>query len=61
LLHAADGNSARKIGLTKETGPFSSTRSARYALIATNSMVNYIAMDEQGINKTTADSLLAIL
>jgi peroxiredoxin len=63
LLHAADGNGdfARKIGLTKETGPFGGTRSARYALIATNGVVDYIAVDEQGVDKTTADSLLANL
>lgn len=59
----ADGNGdfARKIGLTKETGPFGGTRSARYALIATNGVVDYIAVDEQGVDKTTADSLLANL
>jgi peroxiredoxin len=35
--------------------------SARYALIATNGVVDYIAVDEQGVDKTTADSLLANL
>jgi peroxiredoxin len=63
LASAADGNGdfARKIGLTKETGAFGGTRSARYALIATNGVVDYIAVDEQGVDKTTADSLLANL
>ncbi|ELR25598.1 peroxiredoxin, putative [Acanthamoeba castellanii str. Neff] len=63
ITFLADGNGdfARKIGLTKETGAFGGTRSARYALIATNGVVDYIAVDEQGVDKTTADSLLANL
>jgi peroxiredoxin len=63
ITFLADGNGdfARKVGLTKETGPFGGTRSARYALIATNGVVDYIAVDDQGVDKTTADSLLAHL
>jgi len=39
----------------------SSHCSARYALIATNGVVDHIDVDEQGVEKTTADALLAHL
>lgn len=63
ITFLADGNAdfAKKIGLVKETGPFGGTRSARYALIATNGVVDHIDVDEQGVEKTTADALLAHL
>eukprot|EP01091_Cochliopodium_minus_P012701 TRINITY_DN390_c0_g2_i1.p1 TRINITY_DN390_c0_g2~~TRINITY_DN390_c0_g2_i1.p1 ORF type:complete len:178 (-),score=59.31 TRINITY_DN390_c0_g2_i1:91-573(-) len=59
----ADGNAnfAKSIGLSKETDSFGGTRSVRYALIATNGIVDYIGIDDQGIELSTADNLLSKL
>jgi len=56
----ADGNAdfARKTGLTHETGPFGGTRSARYALVAKDGVVEYLAIDQEGVKNTTAEALL---
>ena len=63
IVFLADGDAAfaRKVGMARETGPFGGTRSARYALIATDGVVDHIAVDDKGVDKTTADALLAFL
>ncbi|KAL6054372.1 Peroxiredoxin-5, mitochondrial [Balamuthia mandrillaris] len=61
MLADGDGAFARACGLTKETGNFGGVRSQRYALIATDGVVDYIAVDQQGVEHSTAESLLAHL
>jgi len=57
----ADGgaNFAKKIGLTKDTGNFGGLRSARYSALVSNGVVVKLNIDTQGLDKSTADTLLA--
>ena len=61
MLADGDAGFAKKIGLSKETGNFGGTRSIRYGLIATNGVVDYIGIDEKGIENSTAENLLSRL
>jgi peroxiredoxin len=57
----ADGNGdfAKKVGMVLDlTSRGLGVRSKRYALIVENGVVKHVAVDETGVEKTTADALL---
>ncbi|KAB7619739.1 peroxiredoxin [Alkalilimnicola sp. S0819] len=57
ILMLADGNGdfTRAIGMELDAGGFGmGTRSKRYALIANDGVVEYIGVDEQGVDKSSA-------
>jgi len=56
----ADGNAefAKATGLTKETGAFGGTRSARFVLVAKDGVVEHLAIDENDIKDSTAEAVL---
>lgn len=60
----ADGNAefTKALGLEKDaTGFGMGIRSQRYALIANDGVVEYLGVDEKGVEKSSADSVLAQL
>lgn len=60
MLADGDGSFARKVGLTRDTGAFGGVRSARYAMVVNNGVVEHLAIDEPftEVKVTTADALL---
>jgi peroxiredoxin len=57
----ADGNAdfAKAIGLTLDGSGFGmGTRSKRYAMIINNGIVEHIAVDEKGLEASSAESIL---
>ncbi|CAA0104999.1 Peroxiredoxin [BD1-7 clade bacterium] len=60
----ADGNAtfAQALGLTLDGSGFGmGTRSKRYAMIVDNGQVEHLAIDEKGLEKSTAEAILAAL
>ncbi|MBF8223350.1 peroxiredoxin [Halomonas sp. 328] len=60
----ADGSAdfAEAIGLSKDlTAAGMGVRSQRYALIANDGVVEYLGVDEKGVDKSSADTILAQL
>ncbi|BFM18466.1 peroxiredoxin [Maricurvus nonylphenolicus] len=64
LVMLADGNGelAEALGLSKDASAFQmGTRSQRYALIANDGVVELLNVDEKGIDKSSAETILAAL
>lgn len=64
LLMAGDGNGelTAALGLELDASGFGmGTRSKRYAMIIDDGVVSYLGVDEQGIEKSAADAVLAAL
>ncbi len=64
VLMLADGNAefARALGLEKDaTGGGMGMRSQRYALIANDGVVEYLGVDTKGVEKSSAETVLANL
>eukprot|EP01087_Luapelamoeba_hula_P024124 TRINITY_DN906_c0_g1_i1.p1 TRINITY_DN906_c0_g1~~TRINITY_DN906_c0_g1_i1.p1 ORF type:complete len:179 (-),score=16.73 TRINITY_DN906_c0_g1_i1:90-569(-) len=63
ITFLADGNGefARAVGLTLDTGAFGGVRSARYAIYAEDGVVKYVGVDKEGLDKSSADAVLAHL
>jgi len=60
----ADGNAdfARALGLEMDASGFGlGTRCKRFALVAEDGVVTYIGVDEKGVEKSSADTVLAHL
>ncbi len=64
LLMLADGNGdlAKAIDLTLDGSGFGmGTRSKRYAMIINNGVVEHLAVDEKGLEQSSAEAILAAL
>lgn len=64
LLMLADGNAdfTRALGLELDGRGFGmGTRSKRFAMIVDNGIVQWLAVDEKGLEKTSAEAVLAAL
>jgi peroxiredoxin len=64
IVMLADGNAelAEALGLSKDASAFQmGTRSQRYALIANDGVVELLNVDEKGIDKSSAETILAAL
>ncbi len=64
ILMLADGNAelTAALGLELDGSGFGmGTRSKRFALVAEDGVVTHIAIDEKGLEKTSAEAILSIL
>lgn len=63
ILMLADGDGAftRALGLEKDTGSFGGVRSQRYAMIVEGGVVSLLNVDETGVDKSSAETILAAL
>ncbi len=64
ILMLADGNGdfTNSIGLTLDGKGFGmGLRSKRYAMIVDNGVVTHLAVDEKGLEKSSAEAILAVL
>ena len=64
ILMLADGNAelTKAIGLELDaTGFGMGTRSKRFAMIVENGTVTHLAVDEKGLEKSSAEAILAVL
>ncbi|WP_086479300.1 peroxiredoxin [Oceanospirillum sanctuarii] len=62
MLADGIGNLAEAVGLEKDlTGVQFGVRSQRYAMILNDGVVEYLGVDEQGVEKSSAETILAQL
>lgn len=62
MLADGIGNLAEAVGLEKDlTGVQFGVRSKRYAMILNDGVVEYLGVDEQGVEKSSAETILAQL